>query len=95
MRYMKRFLILTLMLLVSAVAVPVAFAGSPSDTQYPKAAVLVAKAKKPPAKPPTTVKSSGTLPFTGANLALVGGFGVLLVGGGFALRAAGRRRTGE
>lgn len=93
----QRVLILIATLAVAAVVVPASFAGSPTKTQYPSAAVLVAKAKTPKAKPKVTplptVKSSGTLPFTGANLAIVAGIGALAVGGGLTLRTLGRRRS--
>ena len=97
----QRVLILITTLVVAAAVVPASFAGSPSKTQYPKAAVLVAKTKaKKPLAPHTVtktpaVKSSGTLPFTGANLALVAGLGALALGGGLTLRTVGRRRNGE
>ena len=99
MRGMKqRILILIATLAVAAFVVPASFAGSPSKTQYPSAAVLAkAKSKKPSishkAKPLPTAKSSGTLPFTGANLAFMAGIGALAVGGGLALRTVGRRRS--
>jgi hypothetical protein len=98
----QRFITLVATLVAVAVVVPVALAGGPSDTQYPQANVLVATAKKPhQAKPkPTTkplpTKTSGTLPFTGANLAAVGAIGVLLAAGGITLTMVSRRRnTGE
>jgi|SRR5579871_4282315 len=95
----QRVLIIITTLVVAVTVVPASFAGSPSKKQYPTAAVLVAKAKvkkstvTPKVKPLPTVKTSGTLPFTGANLALVAGIGALAVGGGFALRTVGRRRS--
>jgi hypothetical protein len=96
----QRFLILVATLVAVAVVVPAALAGGPSDTQYPTGSVLVATAKKPHQAKPTTkplpTKSTGTLPFTGANLAAVGAIGVLLAAGGITLTMVSRRRnTGE
>jgi hypothetical protein len=97
----QRFLILVATLAVAAVVVPVSFAGSPSKVQYPSAGVMVAKAhhsKKHHTQGQSTlptVKSSGTLPFTGANLALAAGVAAALAAAGFGLVAVGRRQSGE
>jgi hypothetical protein len=99
----QRFLIVVAMLVLAVAVVPAAFGGSPSNSQYPTPAGLVANAKHtkthktsgPKATPLPTVKSSGTLPFTGANLALVAGLGAALAAAGFGLRAVGRRHSGE
>lgn len=54
------------------------------NTNQPKTAGSVAGTSKP------TVKATGTLPFTGLNLALAGAAGVMLVGAGALLRRTGR-----
>ncbi|HEY2777671.1 MAG TPA: hypothetical protein VGI77_07175 [Gaiellaceae bacterium] len=94
-----RFFILVATIVAVAVIAPVAFAGGPSDTQYPSASGLVAGTSTPrqtkPTKPLPT-KPTGTLPFTGANLAAAGAIGVLLAVGGITLTLVSRRRsTGE
>lgn len=94
----QRLLILVAILVAVAVVAPVALAGGPSDTQYPKASVLatVKKQNSKPTTKPLPTKSSGTLPFTGANLAAVGALGALLAAGGVTLTLVSRRRsTGE
>jgi hypothetical protein len=42
---------------------------------------------------PPTATSSGSLPFTGLQIALVGLAGVVLIGSGFALRRAHRSNS--
>jgi hypothetical protein len=97
----QRLLILAATLFAAASLAPLALAGSPTKTQYPQAAVLVAKTKKPrPASQPTTTvptaaPTSGTLPFTGADLGIVAALGTVLLVGGVTLSVVGRRRTGE
>jgi hypothetical protein len=44
--------------------------------------------------PETTAKPSGTLPFTGLDLAFVAAAGCAAVAGGVGLRKVGRKRTG-
>lgn len=93
-----RFLIVVATLVAAAFVAPVAFAGSPANTQYPKAAVLVtktSKAKGVSTKPLSTAKSTGTLPFTGTNLALAAGLAAAALAGGVALRKTARRNPGE
>jgi hypothetical protein len=55
-----------------------------------KAATTSKAASQPAASQPTT--KAETLPFTGVDLVLIVGLGAVLVGGGLALRAAGRKR---
>jgi hypothetical protein len=89
-------------------AVPAAMAGGPNDDQYPTSTTLVKKSKPKivvagtkaaqataPHKtaPLTTVKSTGTLPFTGFDLAFVAVVGGAAVAGGLGLRKLGRKRT--
>ena len=87
-------------------AVPAAMAGGPNDDQYPTSATLVKKSKLVVAgtnaaqstaphstAPLTTVKSTGTLPFTGFDLAFVAVVGGAAVAGGLGLRKLGRKRT--
>lgn len=98
----QRFITLVATLVAAAVVVPVALAGGPSDTQYPSASGLVggtvnkpSQAKPKPTTKPLPKKTSGTLPFTGADLAAVAAIGVLLAAGGTTLTLVSRRRTGE
>ena len=61
----------------------------PAKTQ-PTTAVKGQSAASP-SKPVPTNTSGETLPFTGVDLTLVLAFGLLVVGGGLALRRAGRK----
>jgi len=92
------------LLAVLVVLVPLAFgvqlaaATTPNNVQYcdkpggcDQSEVKGVQQSAP--KPLKPTQSSGTLPFTGADLALAGVVGAALVAGGFGLRAAGRKRT--
>jgi hypothetical protein len=88
-RNSRLFAILGALLVAAVLVVPVALGATPNDVQYNKAALQppkVAGASSPLGSP-----SSGTLPFTGLDLGLVGGAGVLLIAGGFAFRRLGRK----
>ena len=93
---MRYFIVIGVLGIAMAVAAP-AFAGGGSvlsgHTSQPAATkVLKTKPSKGnvagAAKP--TVKSTGTLPFTGLNLAFAAAAGVVLVGAGALLRRTGR-----
>ena len=84
--------------LLVGLGAPAAFAGgSPNDKQYGN--VIAAEASPPPpAKPAplaTSTPPSGTLPFTGVDLAVVVGGGLLATAGGFALRRLGRKQRDQ
>lgn len=95
---MRHLILIVMVGLALAVAAP-AFAGGGSvlsghtsqpaatkalNTKQPKANVAAATKSSP------TVKSSGTLPFTGLNLAFAAAAGVVLIGAGALLRRAAR-----
>jgi hypothetical protein len=84
-------------IVLALVAVPLAAATDPNDTQYGNPSSQVSTEE-----PVTSVKGQtqsnaqpeaqpGTLPFTGLDLGVALGLGVVLVGGGVLLRRAGRR----
>jgi len=62
--------------------------GYPSTPKNSVAGTVVAQSGVKSAK-----KTSGTLPFTGADLALVTAGGIVLVGVGFGMRRLGRKRS--
>jgi hypothetical protein len=89
---------LTLAIVAAALVVAVpAYAGGSStlDNGYPSTpnnvAGTVATKKSSPTTPKTAVKSGGTLPFTGLDLGVFAGAGVVLVGTGFLFRRLGRQ----
>jgi hypothetical protein len=65
---------------------------STEPTKVVKQDVLGAKSSVVKTQAPKATTSTATLPFTGMDLALIVGLGGALVVGGFALRAAGRKR---
>ena len=89
--------------LILSVTAGSALAASPRNTQYDNPGqqepVTVVKTEVLATRPTTSKgpssqpASTGTLPFTGLDLALIVGLGGALVGGGLALRAAGRKRN--
>lgn len=98
---MRHLILIVVVGIAMAVAAP-AFAGGGSvlsghTSQPPASQALNTKQPKP--KPNAgnvagtsnpTVKSTGTLPFTGLNLAFAAAAGVVLVGAGALLRRTGR-----
>jgi hypothetical protein len=92
---MKKLGATSLVVLALLVVAPTAFAGGGSSSSilngYGKVAAVTAKVTKPKAtKPIPTTKPGTTLPFTGLDLGIVGGFAVLLIGLGVGMRRLGR-----
>jgi hypothetical protein len=92
----QRLTTLTVVLAFAVTAAPAALATGPAGDQYPKAATIV-KTKPPKAQAvaplTTTAKSSGTLPFTGLDRALVALVGGSALAGGVGLRKLGHKRS--
>jgi hypothetical protein len=88
-----RLTLFALALVVAAFAVPAALAGSPNGDQYLKAKTILKKPAAHGTAPLTTAKTSGTLPFTGLDLALVVGLGGVGLAGGVGLRKLGHKRS--
>jgi hypothetical protein len=80
--------------IVAAVGVQGALATTPNDVQYKSGVKGAFKSKpKPKPAPLNTAKVSGTLPFTGVDLAVISIGGVLVLMGGVALRRFGRKSS--
>jgi hypothetical protein len=86
----RRLAALCATLFLLGVSAPSALA-EPNDDQYGN--VLAQGQSTPPTSPLSTVKSGGTLPFTGFDLAFALAAGALAVGGGVGLRKLGRKQN--
>jgi hypothetical protein len=73
-----------------------ALAGNPNDSQYGNVAAQTTSNSSQPKSVFTPPSQSGgsTLPFTGLDLGLVGGGGLIAIIGGVALRRVARKQTG-
>lgn len=94
----QRLAAFVLALAFAVIAAPVALAGGPNDDEYPDATTLVKKASTSGGisgeiAPLTTKKTSGSLPFTGLDLAFVAVLGGSGLVGGVALRKLGQKRS--
>ncbi len=80
-------------LFVLALGVQGALAKTPNDDQYGN--VQARQQYKPPKAKPTPLSTTGTLPFTGVDLAVVSVGGALVLAGGLGLRRLGRKRSDQ
>ena len=90
----QRLAILGATLVFAGVGVPAALADNPNDTQYGN--VAGQEQSSPPKGPTGTLQStqpSGTLPFTGFDVAAAFAAGALAIGGGVGLRKLGQKRN--
>jgi len=81
-------------LFVLALGVQGALAKTPNDDQY-RNKVQARQQYKPPKAKPTPLRTTGTLPFTGVDLAVVSVGGALVLAGGFGLRRLGRKSSDQ
>ena len=80
-------------LLLVVVGVQGAFAKTPNQVQYNGVKGIKTSTTKP--APLDTAKTSGTLPFTGVDLAVVSIGGALVLMGGVGLRRFGRKSSDQ